>query len=89
MTQSEHPGNPLTLEQWRSVQDLTASPTAAQVLWLNGYFTGLDADSRSPCRSRRLPKFGQAGHSPFHSALRPAIRPSPHRARSNRGTPLQ
>lgn len=48
MTQSGYPGNPLTLEQWRSVQELSGSLTPTQALWLSGYFTGLDAGLRSP-----------------------------------------
>jgi len=54
MTQTEYPGNPLTLERWRSMQDMTASLTAAQASWFSGYFTRLDAGARSTCRSRRL-----------------------------------
>lgn len=48
MTQTEYPGDPLTLEQWRSVQDMIASLTAAQASWFSGYFTRLDVGSRVP-----------------------------------------
>ena len=48
MTQIGNPGNPLTLEQWRLVEELTRSLLPAHVLWLSGYFSGLDVGLRSP-----------------------------------------
>jgi sulfite reductase (NADPH) flavoprotein alpha-component len=48
MTQIGNPGNPLTLEQWRLVEELTLSLLPPQVLWLSGYFSGLDVGLRSP-----------------------------------------
>lgn len=48
MTQIGNPGNPLTLEQWRLVEELTRSLLPPQVLWLSGYFSGLDVGLRSP-----------------------------------------
>ncbi|OYX16695.1 MAG: sulfite reductase [NADPH] flavoprotein, alpha-component [Sphingomonadales bacterium 32-67-7] len=43
MTASELPGTPLTLDQWRRVEDLTLSLAPMQVQWLSGYFAGLAA----------------------------------------------
>jgi sulfite reductase (NADPH) flavoprotein alpha-component len=48
MTASESPGHPLSLEQWRLVEQLSRSLDAKQALWLSGYFTGLDAGLRHP-----------------------------------------
>ncbi|TXH82429.1 MAG: assimilatory sulfite reductase (NADPH) flavoprotein subunit [Rhizobium sp.] len=48
MTQTAQPGDPLTLEQWRALESLTASLTPAQAFWLSGYFTGVDAGLRKP-----------------------------------------
>jgi sulfite reductase (NADPH) flavoprotein alpha-component len=48
MTVSELPGNALTLEQWRLVDELTRSLGPAEARWLGGYFTGLEAGLRSP-----------------------------------------
>lgn len=48
MTQIGNPGNPLTLEQWRLVEELTSSLAQAHALWLSGYFSGLGAGLRSP-----------------------------------------
>jgi sulfite reductase (NADPH) flavoprotein alpha-component len=42
------PGHPLTLEQWRLVEELTRSLVPTQAQWLSGYFTGLDAGLRPP-----------------------------------------
>lgn len=46
MTAPELPGNPLTLEQWRRVEELTRSLAPMQVQWLSGYFAGLEAGLR-------------------------------------------
>ena len=48
MTAPEPSGNPLSLEQWRLVEELTRSLAPMQVRWLSGYFTGLDAGLRLP-----------------------------------------
>lgn len=48
MSAMELPGNPLTPEQRRQVDELTRSLDPMQALWLSGYFTGLDAGLRQP-----------------------------------------
>ena len=48
MNAPESPGNPLTLDQWRQVEELTRSLDPMQMCWLSGYFSGLDAGSRPP-----------------------------------------
>ncbi|WP_324742192.1 assimilatory sulfite reductase (NADPH) flavoprotein subunit [Tsuneonella sp. CC-YZS046] len=48
MTAPEPSGNPLSLEQWRLVEELTRSLAPMQVRWLSGYFAGLDAGLRLP-----------------------------------------
>ena len=48
MTAPERSGNPLSLEQWRLVEELTRSLAPMQVRWLSGYFAGLDAGLRLP-----------------------------------------
>ena len=48
MTAPEPSGNPLSLEQWRLVEELTRSLAPMRVRWLSGYFTGLDAGLRLP-----------------------------------------
>ncbi|MGE4429978.1 MAG: assimilatory sulfite reductase (NADPH) flavoprotein subunit [Sphingobium sp.] len=46
MTAPELPGNPLTLDQWRQVEELTRSLAPMQARWLSGYFAGLEAGLR-------------------------------------------
>jgi sulfite reductase (NADPH) flavoprotein alpha-component len=48
MVMSDSPGSPLTLEQWKLVQQLGASLTPSQARWLSGYFAGLEAGLLQP-----------------------------------------
>lgn len=62
MTAREFPGPGLNGDQWRQVEALAQSLSPQQMLWVSGYFAGLDAAQRRPqIEASRLEPVAEAG----------------------------